>query len=75
MELLIGNAYWTPCDPGGPVELLSIEPYLYCRQQTVVVRFLQNHPDGRKRGDIGRYFAAALRDPGHFLNKAEAHTA
>lgn len=63
MDILVGNTYWTPCDPGGPVELLIIEPDLYCRKRIAVVRYRKDHPNGHKAGEIGRYFADALRDP------------
>jgi len=56
MDLLIGSTYWAPSDPGGPVELLSIEPDPYCRQLVVVVRFIEDHPDGHKKGELGRFF-------------------
>ena len=63
MDLLTGHIYRTCSETGGPVELLSIEPAPYCRQLVVVVRYLEDHPDGHKKGEVGRLFSTALRDP------------
>src|SRR5882762_4228201 len=57
----VGEVYRTPYDPAGLVEVMELEPGEYHGRRTAKVLYLVDHPDGYKRGEIGRYLVDELR--------------
>lgn len=67
-DLVPGVTYWTPFDPGGPVELVEVRGEINAslfseseKRSVVLVRFLTNHPMGYGAGTTGQYLADELR--------------
>src|SRR5467141_2737396 len=57
----VGEVYRTPYDPAGLVEVMELEPGECHGRRTAKVLYLLDHPDGYKRGEIGRYLVDELR--------------
>src|SRR6266436_129769 len=57
----VGEVYRTPYDPAGLVEVMELEPGECHERRTAKVLYLFDHPDGYKRGEIGRYLVDDLR--------------
>src|SRR5258707_2895542 len=57
----VGEVYRTPYDPAGLVEVMELEPGECHGRRTAKVLYLFDHPDGYKRGEIGRYLVDDLR--------------
>ncbi len=56
-----GDTCQTPFEPSGLVEVIRVEPGAYCGRDTVLIRFLEDHPHGYPAGNTGRYFTDELR--------------
>lgn len=59
---MTGNTYRTPWEPSGLVKVLEAEPGLYFGRTSVFIEFVEDHPMGYKKGEVGRYLADEMRE-------------
>jgi hypothetical protein len=59
---LVGKTMRTPFEPSGLVRVLRVEDELFNGKRTVFIEFTEDHPNGYRAGDVGRYFAHELKE-------------